>query len=55
MLMSCNMDNTDGESAVISLKVRNSIITMTGYITTGYNAEHDLSIVWFDVGSYSIT
>jgi hypothetical protein len=55
VLMSCNMDNTDRESAVLSLKVRNSIITTTGYSTTGYNAEHDLNIVWFDVGSYSIT
>ena len=55
VLMSCNMDNTDRESAVLSLKVRNSIITTTGYSTTGYSAEHDLNIVWFDVGSYSIT
>ena len=55
VLMSCNMDNTDRDSAVLSLKVRNSIITTTGYSTTGYNAEHDLNIVWFDVGSYYIT
>ncbi len=50
VLTKFNWDKPLVTSAVLSLKVRNSVIT-----TTGYRAEYDLRLAYFDLGTYSIT
>jgi hypothetical protein len=45
-----NWNRTNKASAVLSLPVRSSIAT-----TSGFSAESDLGLAWFDVGCFSIT
>ncbi len=50
VLTKFNWDKPLMTSAVLSLKVLNSVI-----VTTGYRAEYDLRLAYFDLGMYSIT